>query len=158
MSVMIMGSRYGMLPRWYSSLGDKKLIAETLEDVVPDAPANKRGQPPKHPIKSYLILMIPKEFRKASLRDAWEQKLPAEIIEKAIREAGKKIEELLGYEFSAIDATSFTTWHNKNNGFHLLNRIHEETVYPVSMTNDTVNPMPNTRDTGIPGHGDLVGP
>lgn len=172
-----MGTRFGLAPRWNSSLGDKKLIVKTLEDVVPDIPANKRGQPPKHPIKQYLILIALKESKHASLRDAetdwseyvcgehvdhsvihyWEQKLPAEIIEEAIRAAGKRLEELLGYDFSMIDATKFTDWHIKDTGFHLVNRIHEETVYPVNITRDTIDPIPNTRDVMVPGHGEFMG-
>jgi hypothetical protein len=173
----MMGSRPKLLPRWYSSSGDKKLIVKTLEDVVPDIPANGRGQPTKHPIKSYLILIVLKEFKKASLRDAetdwseyvcgehvdhsvihyWEQNVPVETIEHAVRLAGKGLEELLGYDFSVIDATAFADWHNGNNGFHLLNRVHEGTVYPVSMSRDTFDPVPNTGDTIIPGSGFFMG-
>ena len=50
-----MGSKYRLLPRWNSSLGNKKLIVNLLEDAVPDIPKNKRGQPPKHPIKPYAM-------------------------------------------------------------------------------------------------------
>lgn len=172
-----MGTRFGLAPRWYSSLGNKKLIVKTLEDVVPDIPTNRRGQPPKHTIKSYLILIILKEFKKASLRDAetdwseyvcgeyvdhsvihyWEQNIPVEIIEKAIRTAGKKLEELLGYDFSVIDATAFSSWYIEKQSFHLVNRIHEGTVYPVSVTKDTYDPIPNTRNVIIPGNGFFMG-
>jgi hypothetical protein len=171
-----MGTRYGLAPRWNSSLGDKKLIVKTLEDVVPDIPSNRRGQPPKHPIKLYLIVIVLKEFKGASLRDAetdwseyvcgehvdhsvihyWEQNIPVEIIEEAIRLVGKKLEELLGYDFSVIDATAFSSWHNNHYSFHLVNRIHEGTVYPVSITKDTYDPIPNTRDAIIPGNGDFM--
>ena len=172
-----MGTRYGLAPRWNSSLGDKKFIVKTLKDVVPDIPGNRRGQPPKHPIRLYLILIVLKEFKGASLRDAetdwseyvcgehvdhsvihyWEQNIPAEIIEEVIRLAGKKLEELLGYDFSVIDATAFSSWHNNHYSFHLVNRIHEGTVYPVSITKDTFNPIPNTRDAIVPGQGDFMG-
>ena len=172
-----MGSMLGMLPRWYSLLGDKKLIVGTLEDVVPDIPPNKRGQPPKHPIKQYLILIVLKESKHAPLRGAetdwseyvcgervdhsvihyWERNLPAEIIEDAIRLVGKKLEELLGYEFSVIDATAFSSWHNRHCSFHLLNRINGETVYPVSMARDTYDPVPNTKDVIVPGSGFFMG-
>ena len=172
-----MGTRYELAPRWYSSLGNKKLIVKTLEDVVPDIPTNRRGQPPKHPIKLYLILIVLKEFKKASLRDAetdwseyvcgeyvdhsvihyWEQNIPVETIEHAIRKAGKKLEELLGYDFSVIDATAFSTWHIEKQSFHVLNRICKGTVYPVSITIDTLNPIPNTRDVIIPGNGFFMG-
>ena len=173
MRVIVMGTRLGLAPRWYSSLGDKKLIVETLEDVVPDIPTNRRGQPPKHPIKSYLILIILKECKHASLRDAetdwseyvcgepidhsvihyWERNLPAKIIEETIRKVGQRLDDLLGYEFSVIDATAFTGWHNNTHSFHVLNRIHEGTVYPVSMSKDTFDPIPNAKDTVVPGSG-----
>jgi len=168
-----MGSKNGLLPRWYSSLGNIKLIVQKLRHVIPEIKPNTRGQPPKHPVKDYLVLIVLKEFKKASLRDAetdwseyicgervdhsvihyWERNIPASIIEKAIRKAGKKLEELLGYEFSVIDATSFSDWHKGHNSFHLLNRVHKGIVYPVSITVDTVNPIPNTRDAIIAGHG-----
>ena len=172
-----MGMRLGLIPRWNSSLGNKKLIVKTLEDVVPDIPSNRRGQPPKHPIKQYLILIVLKESKHASLRDAetdwseyvcgehvdhsvihyWEQKIPVEIIEQSIRNAGKKLQELLGYEFSVIDATAFSSWHNSHYSFHLVNRIHEGTVYPVNISKDTYDPIPNTRDVIVPGHGPFMG-
>jgi hypothetical protein len=177
MRVVRMGMRLGLIPRWNSSLGNKKLLVKTLEDVVPDIPANKRGQPPKHSIKSYLILIILKEFKKASLRDAetdwseyvcgeyvdhsvihyWEQKIPVEIIEQSVMLAGKRLENTLGYDFSMIDATKFANWHQNDTGFHLLNRIHEGTVYPVNITTDTLDPIPNTRELIVPGHGYFMG-
>ena len=172
-----MGSKNGLLPRWYSSLGNKKLIVEKLEEIIPDIKPNKRGQPPKHPIKKYLILIILKEIKRSPLRGAetdwseyvcservdhsvihyWEQRIPTKTIEEAVRKAGKKLEEILGYDFSVIDATSFSDWHMRNNSFHLLNRIHEGTVYPVSIAKDTYNPIPNTRDAITPGHGFFMG-
>jgi hypothetical protein len=177
MRVVKMGTRFGLAPRWYSSCGDKKLIVKTLGDVVPDIPNNRRGQPPKHPIKQYLILIVLKESKHASLRDAetdwseyvcgehvdhsvihyWEGNLPVEIIEEAVRIAGKKLEELLGYDFSVIDATAFSSWHNKQSSFHVINRIHERTVYPVSITRDTHDPIPNTRDVMVHGNGFFMG-
>ena len=96
-----MGSKNGLLPRWYSFSGNIKLIVQKLRDIIPEIKPNPRGQPPKHPIRDYLILIILKEFKKASLRDAetgwsecvcgeridhsvihyWEQNIPIEIIE-----------------------------------------------------------------------------
>lgn len=172
-----MGSRNKLLPRWYSSSGDKKLIVETLRDLIPDIKPNRRGQPPRHPIRDYLILIVLKESKHASLRDAetdWseyicgghvdhsvihyrEQNLPVEIIEEVIRKAGQKLDDLLGYEFSVIDATAFADWHNGSSSFHLLNRVHEGTVYPVSVSRDTFDPVPNTTDTIIPGNGFFMG-
>ena len=168
-----MGSRVELLPRWYSSSGDKKLIVETLRDLIPDIKPNRRGQPPRHPIKDYLILIVLKESKHASLRDAetdwseyvcgdhvdhsvihyWEKNIPVEIIEEVIRKAGQKLDDLLGYEFSVIDATAFADWHNGNNSFHLLNRINKGAVYPVNVARDTYDPVPNTTDAIIPGNG-----
>lgn len=37
------GSRHKLLPRWYSSSGDKKLIVETLRDLIPEIEPNRRG-------------------------------------------------------------------------------------------------------------------
>lgn len=45
---------------------------------------------------------------------------------------GKKVERLLGYAFSVLDATKFTTWKMKLLlEFHLMVRIVEGTIYPV---------------------------
>lgn len=172
-----MGMRSGLIPRWYSSLGNKKLIIQELRKTIPDIEPSKRGQPPKHPIKDYLILIVLKECKKASLRDAetdwseyvcgepidhsvihyWERNLSPDLIEDAIRMTGTRLEELLGYDFSVIDATRFANWHQYETGFHLLNRICEGTVYPVNMVPDTLDPVPNTSDVLVPGHGYLMG-
>jgi len=62
----------------------------------------------------------------------------------------------VGYEFSVLDATSFTNWHRTINGFHLITRISRETVYPAGITNDTFNPIPNTRDVIVEGNGFIL--
>lgn len=172
-----MGTRNGLAPRWYSSCGDKKLIVDSLRDLVPDVEPNGRGQPPKHPIRDYVILIVLKEAKNASLRDGetdwsehvcgervdhsvihyWESRIERKVIERAVRTIGSRLEEILGYDFSVIDATSFADWHNGNNSFHLLNRVHKGTVYPVSMAMDTFDPLPNTRDTIVPGTGLFMG-
>jgi len=128
----MMGTRNGLAPRWYSSLGDKKLIVSSLRQLLPDIKPNRRGQPPKHPIKDYLLLIVLKEFKKSPLRGAetdwseyvcgeridhsvihyWERNLPSEYIEQAVRLIGSRLEELIGYEFSVIDATAFSGWHH----------------------------------------------
>jgi len=169
-----MGSRSKLLPRWYSSLGDINLIRRALRDILPPIPPpNKRGQPPKRPPRDYLSLLVVKEFKRSSLRSAetdwteavcgervdhsvihyWEKNFPMEVIEQAIRDFGTRLEQLIGYKFSVIDATSFADWHQGKTGFHLLNRITEGTVYPVNIAPDTLNPVPNTRDTMVPGDG-----
>ncbi|RLJ08578.1 MAG: hypothetical protein DRP13_02235 [Candidatus Aenigmatarchaeota archaeon] len=70
--------------------------------------------------------------------------------------AGKELEKILGYSFSVIDATSFPDWHNENTGFHILIRVHEGSVYPVSVNRDTHNPIPNTMDVLVSGNGFLM--
>jgi len=144
-----MGSRNSLLPRWYSSLGNINVILNSLRKLLSDIKPNSRGQPPKHPLKDYLILIVIKESKKSSLRGAetdwsevvcgervdhsviayWEQHMPREAIEDAIRIIGSKLDELLGYEFSVIDATAFSNWHQDAQGFHLINRISRETVF-----------------------------
>ena len=158
-------------------MGDKKLIVENLEKIIPDIKPNRRGQPPKHPIKKYLILIILKEIKRSPLRGAetdwsecvcgervdhsvihyWENNLSAEIIENAIRKAGRMLDDMLGYEFSVIDATSFSNWHMENSSFHAINRISKETVYPASITKDTLDPVPNAENAMVKGFGFLMG-
>lgn len=171
------GMRSTLIPRWNSILGDKRLIVQSLKDLLPDIRPNRRGQPPKQSIKEYLILVVLKENKIASLRNAeidwseyvcgervdhsviayWEKKFPSELIDECVRAIGSKLEELLGYNFSVVDGTSFSNWHNRLFGFHLLTRIAEGTVYPVSICPDTLDPVPNTRDVIVPGYGLFMG-
>ena len=149
----------------------------SLRKLLPNIKPNKRGQPPKHPLKDYLILIVLKESKKSSLMDAetdwsefvcgeridhsvisyWENHMPRESIEEAVRIIGSRLEELIGYDFSVIDATAFSNWYQDTQSFHLVNRICRETVYPVSIKPDTLDPIPNTRDTIIPGSGLFMG-
>jgi len=173
-----MGSRAKLLPRWYSSVGDINLIRRELKRSVPDfPPPHKRGQPPKRAVKSYVSVLVVKELKGSALRTAetdwtelicgervdhsvihyWEKNLPASLLEMVIRAFGRRLEAVLGYDFSVIDATSFADWHQEKAGFHLLNRITNGTVYPVSLSPDTLDPVPNTRDTIIRGQGFLMG-
>jgi len=173
-----MGSRSRLLPRWYSSSGNINLIVDSLRNLLPDIEhKTNRGQPLKHPLKDYLLLIVIKECKKSSLRAAetdwsiyvcgkrvdhsvihyWEKNLPPEVIEQAVRAIGSELEEMLGYDFSVIDATSFFDWHHGTTGFHLLSRICKGTVYPVSMHPDSFDPVPNTRDTIVPGRGLFMG-
>ncbi len=41
---------------------------------------------------------------------------------------------VLPHEFTMVDATSFSSWNNKEINFHLCNRICKETVYPTGMS------------------------
>jgi hypothetical protein len=63
------------------------------------------------------------------------------------------LDDMLGYEFSVIDATSFSDWYMENNSFHLFNRVNGGTVYPVGIAKDTLDPIPNTNDAVVPGKG-----
>lgn len=122
-----MGSRLQLLPRWYSSLGDISLIVPVLLALIPEFDVPKgRGRLPKHSIKAYLCILVLKEMKKSSLRDAetdwsrmvcgepidhsvlhyWEQNIPRQFLEKCIRDIGEKLEELLGHQFSVTDATA----------------------------------------------------
>lgn len=167
----------GLLPRWNSILGNKKLIVESCRVLLPDKEPNTRGQPPKHPIKDYATLVILKEDKKASLRDAetdwseyvcgervdhsvigyWEQSIDPVYMEQCVRIIGSFLDFLIGYLFTVIDATSFSNWHNQLTGFHLLTRIADGTVYPVNICPDTLDPVPNTKDAMVPGEGFLMG-
>lgn len=172
-----MGSRISLLPRWYSSLGDINLILPVLLGVVPEfyKPGGP-GRPPKHNVKMYLCILILKEIKKASLRDAetdwshlicgervdhsvlsyWENNIPRQFIKEVVTGIGERLEELLGYEFSVTDATAFADWHRDVTGFHILNRISKDTVYPVSVAADSFNPVPNTREVLVPGNGFMM--
>lgn len=172
------GMRPHLIPRWYSFLGDINLLLPALRELLPEVKRETtRGQPSKHPLKDYLLIIVLKECKKASLRTAetdwseyvcgrrvdhgvihyWEKHLPPQIIEDAVRRIGARLDELLGYQFSVIDATSFSNWHWSTVGFHLLTRISEETVYPVNICLDTLDPVPNTGDALVLGEGFLMG-
>lgn len=167
----------GLLPRWNSILGNKKLIVELCRALLPDKEPNNRGQPLKHPIKNYTTLIILKEDKKSSLRDAetdwseyvcgkrvdhsvigyWERNIDPRYMEKCVRTIGSFLEFLLGYLFTVIDATRFSNWHMDETGFHLLTRISHNTVYPVNICPDTLDPVPNTKDALVFGEGFLMG-
>jgi len=174
----MMGMRHNLIPRWYSFLGDISVIAKVLAELLPDMPdRGGRGRPPKHPAKEYLGLIVTKELKKASLRDAetdwshcicgervdhavihyWEKHIPPEVVEQAVRTIGSALEEVLGYDFTVIDATAFADWHHGTTSFHVVTRIAQGTVYPVSMCHDTLDPIPNARDAIIPGSGLFMG-
>lgn len=166
------GMRLGLIPRWSSILGNIRVIFDFLNELLPDIKPNKWGRPPKQPIKEYLLLMVLKESKRSHLRDAekdwseivygrlidhsvigyWEKNLPTHIIEEAIRVIGSKLDEIVGYDFSIIDATTFSDWHKELTGFHLVNRIAGGTAYPVSVCFDTLDPVRNTREAIVPGH------
>jgi hypothetical protein len=112
----------------------------------------QKGRKPKRSLKSYLSLIVAKEAKKASLREAevglsklvcnervpkstiayWERRFDSRLIERIVRALGRKVEQLLGYIFSILDSTKFTSWNKTLIEFHLLVRKAEETVYPCS--------------------------
>ena len=168
-----------MLPRWNTSLNNINLFINALDEVLSgiEIESNKRGRPPKHDRKDYLKLIIIKEWKKRSLRAAetdyselvcgkrvdhsvihYEEKvLGKELIERVIMLIGQRLDVKIGYEFSVIDATKFTTWKNKTVEYHLLTRIAKETVYPASVFFGSVNPSRATGETLIEGNDDLLG-
>lgn len=144
-----------MLPRWYTDLKNIKLFLKNLNKLLSrlTLDKNKRGRPPKRSIKDYLKLIITKEFKKKSLREAetdyseivcderidhsvihyWEKNLGKKIIEEAIDLIGKEIDSCLQYEYTFVDATEFTSWKKKDLVFHLSCRITKDTVYPTGI-------------------------
>jgi len=151
-----------MLSRWYTDLNDIKIFLNVLEEVLQDfnIENNKRGRPPKHSKKDYLKLIIVKEWKKRSLRAAetdysefvcekrvdhsvihYEEKvLGKDLIEEVIMLIGQKLDVAIGYDFSVIDSTKFSTWKNKGLEFHVLTRITRGTVYPSCVYFSSVSP------------------
>ena len=147
-----------MLFRWHSITENIKLfiskIKQLARSIIPRR-RKSRGRPPKRSILSYITLLVAKEFDKKSLRSAevrlsesickervdhsvisyWESKQDiSNCITRIVEEAGYLLERSLSYEFSVIDATKFSSWYKEEIEFHVLNRINEETVYPVSIS------------------------
>ena len=171
------GSRLRLLPRWNSILGNISVILAALEELLPEIRRKGPGRPPKHGIRDYMMLLVIKESKKSSLRCTetdwsslvcgeavdhsvihyWEKRLPPELINEVVRIVGSQLERQLGYDFTVIDATAFSDWHSRHRSFHLLNRVSQDTVYPVSIAVDTFDPVPNTRDTIVAGRGLFMG-
>jgi len=165
-----------LIHRWETSIGDISVLCSALRDVLPDIPAKSRGRPPKHPLKDYLLLLVVKESKRSSLRSAetdwsqlvcgeridhsvlayWEQRIPRDALQRAVRMLGARLQALLGYLFSMIDATAFATWHHRTVSFHVLNRVCDGTVYPVSIAPDSYDPIPNVQSTLVLGEGFLM--
>jgi hypothetical protein len=62
----------------------------------------------------------------------WERRFDPSLIERLVRAVGSKVEELLGYIFSILDSTKFTSWRKELFEFHLLVRKVKETVLSSS--------------------------
>lgn len=170
-----------MHKRWNSILEDINFFVLKTKILIKRT-ANRlkkaTGRPPKHNPEKYLQLIAAKEFDRKSLRGAevrlsknickervdhsviayWEKK--PEVTEqfvKTVREAGKVLDKYLNAEFSVIDATKFTSWRKKEVEFHLLNRVCDETVYPIGisfLTGSVAAPVSEVID---PGGGKLYG-
>jgi hypothetical protein len=143
-----------MRSRWSSVINDIKLLIEAIKKLIPELKRPKqRGRKPKRSLKSYLSLIVAKEAKKTSLREAevglsklvcnervpkstisyWEKRFDSSLIERIVKAIGSKVEELLGYLFSILDSTKFTSWNKSLIEFHLLVRKAKETVYPVAI-------------------------
>lgn len=139
--------------------GNIKLTLDLLAHAVPEINKKKgRGRKPKHKVKNYITLLILKEFYTLSLRNAeliiskevcnervdhsvihyWERTIPNELIECIVRRLGYLLDRLLGYNYTVIDGTRFSSWNSKLISFHLVIRV-GITVYPVSIARDSYN-------------------
>lgn len=158
-------------------LNNIKLFLRKLEVLLSTRfKRSKRGRKPKHSIRSYIKLIVVKEYKNASLRDAecdfsktvcrcrvdhsvihyWEKKLPKEVVEKIVRTIAKEVERSLGYDFSIIDSTKFASWKNDEVEFHTLTRITKDTVYPSNIYFGTVRPSKAVDNVLLEGSKDLL--
>lgn len=170
-----------MIPRWdtdvYKINNFLDMIDKLLDDTDISSLKNRRGQPVKSDIKDYLRLILVKEFKDCALRDAetdwsffvcrrrvdhsvihyWEKKIGREFIEFLVRKLGKMLEGVLGYDFSFMDSTLFTTWNKKEVEFYTAVRIAKGTLYPVGLFFDQ-SKTPSTAVKGciVKGNSDLL--
>jgi len=142
-----------MIPRWNSDLNNLNFFLSSLDKLLPFIKRKKqRGRPPKHSIRKYLKLIIAKEYKKCSLRDAehdlsriicksrvdhsviayWERKFNKGFIEKIIKQIGLFLLSLFSTLFTFLDSTKFTNWNKKTVEFHLLVRVGKGIMLPVS--------------------------
>lgn len=145
--------------RWNSITEDINffisLVKKSARAVLSKLPKKLRGRPPKHNIVDYITLIVLKEDEKKSLRGAegrlsilicgervdhsvigfWEKKTDIQLIlENVVRHVGQRLMSNLSYDFTMIDATSFSNWKNEEINFHLCNKICSETVYPTGIS------------------------
>ena len=170
-----------MLPRWDTEVYDINNFLDVtdklLEQTDVSSLKNRRGQPVKSDPKDYLRLVLVKEFKNCALRDAevdwsffvcrrridhsvihyWEKKVGREFIENLVRKLGKMLEDTIGYDFSFVDSTLFTTWNKKEVEFYTAVRIAKETLYPVGLLFDQ-SKMPSLaiKRCLTEGNGDLL--
>lgn len=168
-----------MLPRWSSVLNNLKLFLAKLELLLRVRIKRKsnRGRKPKRSLRSYLRLIITKEYKKASLRSAeqdfsklvckrrvdhsvihyWEKKFDKGLVESITAKIGKEIEKELGYDFTFMDSTKFTTWGKNDVEFHATVRITDSCLYPVGLFFDrTKTPSIAVRGCIVKGNKNLL--
>lgn len=167
-----------MIPRWNSVIYGINSLLSALDKLLPrNIHRNKRGRKPKHSLRSYLKLVISKEAKRSSLREAesdysqsvcnqrvdhsvihyWEKKL-APMLATIVSFIGMILDQKIKYLFSMIDSTKFSYWlrNNKETEFHVMNRISKSTVYPVSVFNRTCSPSIAVNNTLTNGKGQLL--
>jgi len=166
-----------MLPRWNSVIYGINILVQTLDKLLPRFRRNKRGRKPKHSIRDYVKLVIAKEAKKSSLREAeadysqsvcnnrvdhsvihyWEKKLNA-ILPSIVALIGNALDKQLKYMFSVIDSTKFSFWlrNDKETEFHVMNRISRHTVYPVSIFHKSCSPSAAVSNVVTEGRKNLL--
>ena len=164
----MIGMRSQLIPRWNLDLGHiNKCLDEVLSGIR--YPRNKRGRPYKRKPVEYIKLVVIKEYTTCSLRKAenlltekidhsvihfWEKKIPKEFIEKLVKQIAKKLN--IGYDFSFIDSTTFSTWRNRGIEVHTFARISQDTVYPVSIYFGKVSPSKAVSNVLVSGEGKVL--
>lgn len=109
-------------------INDIKAFLKALSKLISEPITRaKRGRKPKHDLREYLRLIVAKEAKKASLREAElnysklvcgvrvdhsvihyrERRFDSSLIESLVKAIGKEVEKLLDYYFSIIDSTKF---------------------------------------------------
>ena len=147
-----------MKTRWDSSIEDINLLLKTAKTYVRRVLPKKRkgrGRHPKRLLEDYILLLVVKEDERKSLRKAerrlsklicnervdhsviayWEKKVEVEdYLRLVVRAVGIRLQKLLSYQFSVVDATDMTDWYGRLTTFHVVNRICDKTVYPVGIS------------------------
>ena len=153
----------GLINRWNPLLYNGFAFIHALLDLVEQLPDDfyrheGRGRKPKRDVKVYLILLCVKEYLRLSLRGAeefvelllkvhidhsvlhyWEKKLEP-IASKLVELAGKRIEELIGYDYSCVDSTKFVSWQMQCFELHVLARKASKTIYVAKLDIASVGP------------------
>lgn len=136
-----------------------------------------RGRNPKRNPTSYAELIVLKEFKKKSLRDAeedltkfvfgervdhsvinyWERKPEiVNCLKVIISRAGHLLDKLLTKEYTFVDSTKFSSWRIEEIEIHVCNRICKETIYPVGVSFLRHNVVSPVREAVPKGNGELL--